>query len=48
MNVVADGFQGELCLIDDILIFGRDKPEHNERLFAKFRMQRKENFGVTK
>ena len=34
MSAVVDGFQEELCLIDNTLIFGRDKAEHNERLFV--------------
>ena len=34
MSAVVDGLQGVLCLIDDMLIFGRGKAECDERLFA--------------
>ena len=34
MSLIVDGLQGVLCLIDDILIFSRDKAEYDERLWA--------------
>lgn len=34
MSTILEGLQGVLCLIDDILIFGKDKEQHDERLFA--------------
>ena len=45
MSAVVDGLQGVLCLIDDILIFGRDKAEHDERLLAA--LNKIQNAGVT-
>ncbi len=32
MSQILEGLPGVLCLIDDILIFGQDKTEHNQRL----------------
>ena len=34
MSTILEGLQGVLCLIDDILIFGKDKEQHDERLLA--------------
>ena len=45
MSSIVDGLQGVLCLIDDILIFGRDKAEHDERLWAA--LNKIQNAGVT-
>ena len=47
MSAVVDGLQGVLCLIYNILIlnFGRDKAEHDERLFAT--LNKIQNAGVT-
>ena len=32
MNTVLNGLEGVICLIDDVLIHGKDKNEHDERL----------------
>ena len=32
MNQILEGLPGVVCLIDDILIFGQDKKEHDRRL----------------
>ena len=34
MSTILDGLTGVLCLMDDILVFGRDQKEHNTRLTA--------------
>ena len=31
---ILTGLQGVLCLMDDVLVFGRDQKEHDKRLFA--------------
>ena len=54
MSAIVNGLQGVLCLIHDILIFGRDKAEHDERLWAALNkiqnagVTLNENFSVTK
>jgi len=45
MSAVLDGLQGVLCLIDDILIFGRNKAERDERLFAA--LEKIQKAGIT-
>ena len=45
MSTILKGLQGVLCLIDDILIFGKDKEQHDERLFAA--LERIQKAGVT-
>ena len=45
LSSIVDGLRGVLCLIDDILIFGRDKAEHDERLWAA--LNKIQNAGVT-
>ena len=45
MSEILEGLQGVLCLIDDILIFGKDKEQHDERLFAV--LERIQKAGVT-
>ena len=32
MNSMLSGLSGVLCLMDDVLIFGKDQTEHDERL----------------
>ena len=32
MNTVLNGLEGVICLINDVLIHGKDKNEHDERL----------------
>ena len=34
MSTILDGLTGVLCLMDDILIFGKDQKEHDIRLTA--------------
>ena len=45
MSNLLDGLPGVLCLMDDVLVFGRDRAEHDERLMAALR--RIEAAGVT-
>ena len=45
MNQILEGLEGVLCQMDDVLIFGCDKPQHDERLIAA--MKRIEAAGVT-
>ena len=40
----ATGIDGALCLIDDVLVFGKDKKEHDDRL--KTALKRIEAAGV--
>jgi len=42
---MLSGLQGILCLIDDVLVFGRDQKEHNKRFEAVLR--RIQSAGVT-
>ena len=32
MSTILSELQGVLCLIDDVLVFGRDQEAHNKRL----------------
>ena len=34
MNRILEGLEGNLCHMDDVLIYGADKAEHNSRLTA--------------
>ncbi len=45
MNHILEGLKGVLCLIDDVLIFGATKEEHNATLLAA--LKRLQNAGVT-
>ena len=45
MNEILDGLPGVLCLMDDIIIYGKDKQEHKGRLLAT--IQRLQTAGVT-
>jgi len=45
MSTVLDGLVGVLCLMDDILIFGKDQKEHDARLTAA--LERIQAAGVT-
>ena len=45
MSAVLSGLPGVLCQMDDILIFGRDTAEHNQRVEAV--LKRIEGAGVT-
>ena len=45
MSTILDGVAGVLCLMDDILIFGKDQKEHDTRLTAA--LERIQAAGVT-
>ena len=45
MSIILDGLAGVLCLMDDILIFGKDQKEHDTRLTAA--LERIQAAGVT-
>ena len=45
MNEILKGIEGVLCLIDDVLVFGKDKEQHNLRLAMFF--ERLRSAGVT-
>ena len=45
MSQILEGLEGVLCQMDDVLIFGCDKAQHDERLIAA--MKRIEAAGVT-
>ena len=45
MNTILDGLDGVVCMMDDVLIFGRDEKQHNEHLQAVFK--RLEQANVT-
>ena len=45
MNRVLDGLEVRLCLIDDVLVFGRNQEEHNKPLRAV--LQRLKEANVT-
>ena len=45
MSKILLGLHGVLCLIDDVMVFGSDTKEHNERLTAA--LKRIETTGVT-
>ena len=34
MSHILSGLEGVICLFDDVLVFGRDKEEHDSRLMA--------------
>ena len=45
MNTVLNGLEGVICLIDDVLIHGNDKNEHDKRLRKV--LERLQESGVT-
>jgi hypothetical protein len=45
MSTILEGVDGVLCMIDDVLIFGSDKTEHDRRLHAV--LQRLDTAGLT-
>ena len=45
MSTILDGLAGVLCLMDDILIFGKDQKEHDTRLTAA--LEKIQAAGVT-
>ena len=45
MSSILHGLQGVLCHMDDVLVFGRDQQEHDERLIAA--LQRIQAAGAT-
>ena len=45
MNLNLEGLEGTLCHMDDVLVHGADRAEHDARLKAV--MKRLEDAGVT-
>ena len=45
MSHILEGLEGVMCQMDDILVFGKDKEEHDKRLVAA--LKRIQNAGVT-
>ena len=45
MSTILEGLAGVLCLMDDILIFGKDQNEHDTQLTAA--LERIQAAGVT-
>ena len=45
MSTILEGLEGILCQIDDILIFGSDQKQHDERLVTA--LQRIQEAGIT-
>jgi len=45
MNSLLEGLQGVLCVLDDILIFGKNQQEHDSRLDTVF--TRLSSSGIT-
>ena len=45
MSRILEGLEGAICLVDDVLIFGRTKMEHEARLDTA--LQRIQAAGVT-
>ena len=45
ISAILEGLEGVLCLMDDVLVFGKTKTEHDKILFAV--LQRFQNVGIT-
>lgn len=45
MSSILHGLDGVLCQMDDVLVFGRDKEEHDKRLLAA--LEKIKTSGVT-
>ena len=45
MNALLEGMEGILCLVDDVLVFGSNRKDHDTRLDAV--MQRLQKAGIT-
>ena len=45
ISAILEGLEGVLCVMDDVLVFGKTKAEHNKRLFGV--LQRFQNAGIT-
>ena len=45
MSAILEGLEGVLCLMDDVLVFGKTKVEHDKRLFAV--LQQIQKAGIT-
>lgn len=41
MSAILEGLEGALCLMDNVLVFGKTKAEHDKRLFAVLQQIRK-------
>jgi hypothetical protein len=37
MHNILEGLDGVVCMMDDVLIFGKDRKQHDERLHAVFK-----------
>lgn len=48
MSQLLSGMEGVVCLIDDVLIFGKTQEEHDERLQAVLRRLRDANLTLNK
>ena len=42
MNIILEGLDGMVCLMDEVLIFGSNKDEHNTRLMAVLQRSEKQ------
>ena len=45
MSAILKGIEGVVCLMDDILVFGKNQQEHDERLYAV--LKRLQEAGLT-
>ena len=45
MSTILEGLEGVVCLIDDVLVIGKDEAEHDTRLMQV--LERLESVGVT-
>ena len=45
MSKVLEGLEGVVCLVDDVLVYGKDQEQHDERLRAV--MERLQREGLT-
>ena len=45
MSAILEGLEGVLCVMDDVLVFGKTKAEHDKRLFAV--LQQIQKTGIT-
>lgn len=43
MSRILDGLEGVMCLIDDVLLFGKSQEEHDARLLAAFQRLKEAN-----
>ncbi len=43
MNAILEGLEGITCLIDDILVSGKNSEEHDERLLKTLKRLQQKN-----